>query len=148
MTTGNQAIINNSVSGYQIELTAKLVRQTFKRALREAGAGVTIHQWVLLNQLSMQDGISQLDLARAVHKDAPTVTRIIDLLEDHGLIRRGADADDRRKFLIHLTGAGKKVVAQVAPLVAQFRKQMFAGISKSDLRQFQKTLDIIFKNLQ
>lgn len=138
----------NSLSGYQIELTSKLMRQRFKRALRNAAVGVTIDQWVLLNQLAKQDGISQLELATAVHKDPPTVTRIIDILVEGNYIRRGADTNDRRKFLIHLSPKGKSTVAKIIPLVQDFRSQVFANISKPDLQQFQKTLDVIFRNLQ
>lgn len=138
----------NSLSGYQIELTSKLMRQRFKRALRKANAGVTIDQWVLLNQLAKQDGISQLELATAVHKDPPTVTRIIDILVEGNYIRRGADSNDRRKFLIHLSAKGKSTVGQILPLVQDFRSQVFANISKSALQQFQMTLDVIFRNLQ
>jgi len=140
--------LSNSLSGYQIEVTAKLMRQRFKRALRQANVGVTIDQWVLLNQLAKQDGISQLELARAVYKDPPTVTRIIDLLVDGNYIRRGADSNDRRKFLIHLSAKGKKTVGKIIPLVQEFRSEVFAGVSKSSLQQFQSTLDTIFKNLQ
>jgi len=83
-----------SISGYQIELTAKLMRQRFKRALRKAQSDVTIDQWVVLRQLAERDGSSQLELARAVYKDPPTLTRIIDLLEERGYIRRGPDQQD------------------------------------------------------
>ncbi len=80
MAIQSKTATHHSISGYQIELTAKLMRQRFKRSLHKAKAGVTIDQWVLLQQLSLGDGISQLELATAVYKDAPTVTRIIDLL--------------------------------------------------------------------
>jgi len=148
LNTKIKAIEHNSVSGYKIEVASKLMRQTFKRMLREQGAGVTIDQWVLLQQLGEKDGISQWELARAVYKDAPTVTRIIDLLVDAGLIFRDSDDEDRRKFLIRLTQAGRNKIKEVVPLVQEFRSVLFNGMNKKQLKDFQVTLDLILQNLQ
>lgn len=136
-----------SVSGYQIEVTAKRVRQRFKRILRNAETGITIDQWVLLQELSRNDGSSQLHLAQAVYKDPPTVTRIIDLLVDRDLVSRKMDKNDRRRFSIYLTAAGKQKIKAITPLVDTFRKEAFQGISKTKLSAFKDTLDTIFRNL-
>ncbi|NNE28376.1 MAG: MarR family transcriptional regulator [Saprospiraceae bacterium] len=138
----------NTVSGYKIEVASKLMRQTFKRMLRERNSGITIDQWVLLQQLGEKDGISQWELANAVYKDAPTVTRIIDLLVEAGLVLRATDQDDRRKFLIRLTQAGKKKIREVEPLVQEFRSLLFNGMNKKQLKDFQVALDLMLKNLQ
>jgi len=143
-----RSVVQNSVSGYQIEVTSKKVRQAFQHRLTDAKIKVTVDQWVLLQALDRKDGISQLELAKAVFKDQPSVTRIIDLLVQKKLITRNPDSTDRRKFSIVLTKEGKSVVAKIKPLVLDFRKQVFAGIPSQELDQFQRTLSTIFNNLQ
>ncbi len=145
MTT---SAIQNSVSGYQIEVTSKRVRQAFQHRLTDAKINVTVDQWVLLQALDHKEGISQLELAKAVYKDQPSVTRILDLLVQKKMITRNPDPSDRRKFLIVLTKDGKAIISKIKPLVYTFRKQTFAGINPKALNQFQETLNTIFNNLQ
>ncbi len=141
-------ISQNSVSGYQIEVTSKRVRQAFQQELRAAKIGVTVDQWVLLQALDKREGLSQLELAQAVFKDQPSVTRIIDLMVEKGLLTRNPDELDRRKFLIFLTQSGKQKIMLIKPLVQEFRIRTFEGIPRTELIQFSSTLNKIFKNIQ
>ena len=52
------------------------------------------------------------ELSKQMHISAPTVTGIIDRLEESGYVKRTPDAEDRRAIKIHLTPAGKKVAVQ------------------------------------
>lgn len=134
-------------SGFIMERTTKRMKQYFQRILAEADAGITVDQWVILQQLSQQDGRSQLELARATFKDAPTVTRIIDLLSQKKLVERTPDPADRRRFRIRLTTMGKEKINAVLPLVINFRQAAWAGLSDQQIDQLVDTLNIIFDNL-
>ena len=136
-----------SVSGHQIEVTAKRVRKTFQHQLSHANLGVTVEQWIILQALANKGGQSQLELSKAVYKDQPSVTRILDKLVKKELITRNADDQDRRKFRIFLTAKGEDMVKKILPLVDVFREKAFGGIDKKQLAQFQKTLEIIAQNL-
>ena len=130
-----------------MERTTKRMKQYFQRILAEAEAGITVDQWVILQQLDQQDGRSQLELARATFKDAPTVTRIIDLLSQKKLVERTPDPEDRRRFCICLTRAGREKIRTVLPLVINFRQAAWAGLSDDQIDQLVATLNIIFDNL-
>lgn len=130
-----------------MERTTKRMKQYFQRILAEADAGITVDQWVILQQLDQQDGRSQLELARATFKDAPTVTRIIDLLSQKKLVERTPDPEDRRRFRICLTRAGREKIRTVLPLVINFRQAAWAGLSDDQIDQLVATLNIIFDNL-
>ena len=67
-------------SGFILERTAKRMKQHIQQQLAAAAADITVDQWILMQELEKTPGVSQLELARATFKDAPTVTRIIDLL--------------------------------------------------------------------
>lgn len=134
-------------SGFIMERTTKRMKQYFQRILSEADADITVDQWVILQQLDQQDGRSQLELARATYKDAPTVTRIIDLLAQKKLVERAPDPDDRRRFRICLTDRGRKKIASVLPLVISFRQAAWAGLNDEQIDQLVDTLNIIFDNL-
>ena len=53
------------------------------------------------------------ELAKALHCDRSNVTGIVDRLEKRGLVRRDADADDRRVKLLVLTEEGDRVRREI-----------------------------------
>ena len=135
------------ISGFIIERTAKKMKQSFKRILKEREAEITVDQWVILQELKKENGLSQFEIAARTFKDAPTVTRIIDLLCKKELLERIPDTDDRRKFNIFLTKAGESKIVKVLPMVESFRAEAWSGLSDKEINQLKNTLNTIFKNL-
>jgi DNA-binding MarR family transcriptional regulator len=133
--------------GFILERTAKRMKQFFQQQLTAADAGITIDQWVILQVLDQQEGLSQLDIARATYKDAPTVTRIIDLLCQKGLTRRLADPADRRRFKIELTPVGRDKIQAVLPVIQAARREAWRGLQEAEIGQLADILNTIFDNL-
>ncbi len=147
MTTAKDQA-KTEVWGYTIERTAKRMKQVYQRMLKAANTGITVDQWVVLQLLDEQDGLSQLEIAERTNKDAPTITRIIDLLDKKKLCERQLDPDDRRRFSICLTVEGKLKIKEVKPIVRKFRKKGWEGLAEKDLSQLMRTLDKIYHNLE
>ena len=133
--------------GFFIEQTAKKIRQHLQKKLNEIEADITVDQWVILDLLQKTDGLSQNELAIQSYKDAPTVTRIIDLLCKKGLLARHADQQDRRRFNIVLTNSGKQKIKEVYPTVVAVRKQGWSGLGSTEYEQLIGILNKVFKNL-
>ena len=133
--------------GFIVEKTAKKMKQSFSRLLLDTNAGITVDQWVIMNILNDENGISQFEIAKRSFKDAPTVTRILDLLGQKELIQRIPGKSDRRKFEIHLTGKGKTKVKEILPIAHEFRKSCYAGIKSQDLGLIEELMNTIFNNL-
>ncbi len=139
--------IKTEISGFIIERTAKRMKQSFKKVLKEQRAGITVDQWVVLQELQKEDGLSQFEIAALIFKDPPTLTRIIDLLCEKQLIERLPDTEDRRKFNIFLTKNGKAKIVQVLPMVESFRASAWNGLSGNEINQLKSILNTIFNNL-
>ena len=135
------------IAGFDIEITAKLLKQKFQRFLKDNRAGITVDQWVMIKILHDENDLVQQMLAKRSHKDAPTTTRIVDLLEVKGLVERKISAVDRRKFIIHLTKNGAEKYAQIISYYKNFRDLAYNGISDSDYIYLQKILNRIQYNL-
>ncbi len=136
------------ISGFIIERTAKRMRQNFQQMLKEANTNITFDQWLVLQVLHKGDGISQLQIAQETNKDAPTITRIIDLLCKKRLLQRDADQSDRRKFKISLTPQGHQKIKSVLPLTKTFRAKAWDGLSNTQMQQLEQSLNMIFDNLK
>ncbi len=136
------------ISAYLIERTAKNLKQSFAKDLLESGIPVTVDQWIVLRELDREDGLSQQELATFTHKDAPTLTRILDLLENRNYIRRIKSKFDRRRFLVIITTEGREQVNKIWPLVYTFRGRSFDHIDLQDLIVMDKVLNTINNNLK
>ncbi|HUZ87886.1 MAG TPA: MarR family transcriptional regulator [Candidatus Baltobacterales bacterium] len=72
--------------------------------------GMTYSQRRVLRQL--RDGPrSAGEVAASLGVSAPTLTRQLGKLEEHGYLTRAVDTTDRRKVLVDLTGEGRRVLA-------------------------------------
>ncbi|MDX1939422.1 MAG: MarR family transcriptional regulator [Saprospiraceae bacterium] len=134
--------------GFVLERASRRMKQYFQEQLQQAGCGITIDQWVILQELEKQDGLSQLEIAKATFKDAPTVTRIIDLLCEKGLTRRITDEEDRRRFQIELTEAGRNKIAEALPVIEQAREKAWQGFDEERLDALMHMLNEVFENLK
>lgn len=62
---------------------------------------LTLAQWVVLSALWQRDGLSVGDLVQYTGNNAPAISRILDRMEQKGLVRREASAEDRRAIQVH-----------------------------------------------
>lgn len=137
-----------ATSAVILERTAKRMKRFFQERLIETDAGITVDQWVILHQLEKGEGQSQLEIAKAVFKDAPTVTRILDLLVNKELVARIPDMNDRRRFNIELTEKGKAKVEEVWPCMKAGREKAWEGLDAKAISQLIESLNHVFENIK
>ncbi len=118
------------------------------RAFADAGFNsLTPEHWAVLSVLWETDGLQQAELADFVGKDRPNITRILDLLESNGFVRREADPKDRRVRRVFLTDQGRKMQDKLTPMAADFLQKALAGVSQADFNAFIRVNQQIEKNM-
>jgi DNA-binding MarR family transcriptional regulator len=132
---------------FKIDTTIKKIRQALQKKLDAAGLDLTVDQWVILDHVFRNEGISQNVLAELTTKDAPTVTRILDLLIRKDLAERRPDGADRRKFSIYLTDAGREKFHAALPVVVEVRRKGWGSLSDEEYQTFTRILDEIYRNI-
>ncbi|WP_052339595.1 MarR family winged helix-turn-helix transcriptional regulator [Gorillibacterium massiliense] len=108
--------------------------------------GITSEQWSLLKRLDDQEGVSIKDLAQGVGKDQGNVTRILDLLEKRGFVKRCSNPNDKRSSLIYFTNAGKELTERLMPIDEKVHQIAVDGLSKNEFALFTRVLSQIDKN--
>lgn len=88
------------------------------------------------------------DLAREYGIDASAVTRLLDKLEDRGLVTRCRSEADRRVVHLVLTPAGWAFVERLRPLYAQVLDRMLAGFSADEAGSLKSLLKKIILNCE
>ena len=132
--------------GYLLERTTRIVKLTYSQAFKKEGFDITPEQWVLLDSLHALDGQTQNDLANGSFKDAPTISRILNILEKKGYARRENNDQDKRVRRVYLSQEGKDLVQKVTPTVEGLRRQGWNGLSESEYHEFLRITDRIFDN--
>lgn len=131
---------------FKIDTTIKKIRNVLQQHLNQAGFDLTVDQWVLIDHIARNEGISQNELAEMTAKDAPTITRILELLVKKDLVIRKIDAIDRRRFNLYLTDDGKQLFDKALPIVLEIRRRGWGDLSDADYENFVRIMDSIYHN--
>jgi DNA-binding MarR family transcriptional regulator len=84
----------------------------------QASSELSVVEYTVLDALSRQDGwhMRMQQLARATALSSSATTRLVNRLEDRGLLTRILCADDRRGIYTELTVAGQKLLEAAKPV--------------------------------
>ena len=94
--------------------------------------GITRRQYNVLRILKgvYPGGHPRSEIAARVLEPSPDITRIIDRLEEQGLITRNRGKEDKRTSVTLITSKGIALVEKVAPLIVQFTKRLEKILTK------------------
>lgn len=126
----------------------KTIKLRYLKAFKELGLDFTAEQWVILDVLHQKGGVSQTELANGSFKDAPTVSRIVDLLVKKGLVERERYANDRRKYKVFLTTKGETDYKTALSAVLRLREQGWKGLSEEDYDTYLRIMNRILQNFE
>jgi MarR family transcriptional regulator for hemolysin len=129
---------------FEIGETAHALRKAFDRLA--TGLGVTRAQWKVLFKLTRTPGLRQVELADMLDLEPITLCRIVDRLEEAGLVERGRDPDDRRAWRLHVTAGAQPLIAKLQAVGAELVEHAFAGIDDKDIELTRQVLSRIREN--
>ena len=83
---------------------------------------------------------TQLALARAARLDKSTMVVAVDALEEHGLVERRLDPDDRRARIVVTTDAGRELLARAEEVVLAVEDEVLADFGGEERRALRSLL--------
>jgi DNA-binding MarR family transcriptional regulator len=109
--------------------------------LQEAEAqGLTPVQYAALQAVANAPGVDQRTLARSIGLDTSTTGGVVDRLEARALLQRSANPDDRRVRLLHLTDAGRALLAQAQPAMLRAQQRILEPLPPAERETFLRML--------
>lgn len=109
---------------------------------------LTQTHWVTLHNIhQLPPEQSQIQLAKAIGIEQPSLVRTLDQLEEKGLITRTTCASDRRAKRIKLTEAATPIISQVEHVISATREDVLAGISQDEIDRIIKLILLLEKNI-
>lgn len=105
--------------------------------------GVTGAQFEVLKNLFRNAVETNASLCRALHYDTGSMTRMLDRLQEKGLVRRERGARDRRVVLLRLTPAGERLLPRIRPVARRALRRHLAGFKPGEIDNLKEYLDRI-----
>jgi len=130
---------------WEIGETSRMMRRYYDR--RASALGVTSAQWRLLLRLSREPGLKQVELAERLDVEPITACRIVDRLEEAGLVERQRDPDDRRAWRLVLTEKAQPILNRLRALAEEMSGEAFAGMSGEEVEAMRGKLARIRENV-
>lgn len=110
--------------------------------------GVTGAQFEVLKNLARSGTETAASLCRALHHDTGSMTRMLDRLQEKGLVSRERDTSDRRLVFLRLTGAGEALIPKIRSPLRRALRRHLAGFTPEEIESLKRYLDRLIENGQ
>jgi len=135
-----------SVEDMKLRFTRRVIflarrwRNRINEAMREAGQSHA--RWITLTWVSILDGkANHRELAERVGVELPTLIRLLNRLEEEGLVTRNAHEHQARAKSVTLTPAGRSVLAEMGRITNEVRAEFLDGVDPEKLAIAMDLLD-------
>ena len=125
--------------------SSRLFRRAFDAEARSIG--ITGQQWRVLAALARQPGIKQGQVAELMEVEPITLSRMIDRLQESGMVERRADPADRRAWCLFLTDQAIPLVEDMRTIAHRLLEVALDGFSPDELTRFADYVDRFRANL-
>ena len=129
------------------QVAVRLARLTFRlmhdmeQVLKPFGlTGVQYNALRILNGAG-QDGLCGTDLRERLLTAVPDVPRLLDRLEEAGLVTRERDPENRRFVMARIAPAGVDLLVKSAPAIAAMHRRQWKDFSAKQLDELIRLLD-------
>ena len=107
---------------------------------------ITAPQLIVLASVANREADSASQLCKSISYDPGAMTRMIDRLEQKGLVRRVARPDDRRAMTLEMTAAGRALFPKLLQAKETVQAQFLRGFGKDEVATLEKLLNRLLDN--
>jgi DNA-binding MarR family transcriptional regulator len=124
--------------GYLIKRGQSMMMDVLEKLFAERGFSF-IH-YVILSWVRDGIAVNPKDICVQYRHDSGALTRVIDHLEERGLLERVRRGNDRRKVELQLTETGRNTVESLIPLVVDKLNVALVDFSRDEVAEFKRLL--------
>ena len=123
--------------------TASVVSRALARVVEPSGLSLAQYNALRIIRGAGTGGIPTLSIRERMIDEGTTITRLLDKLEDAGLIRRERTVPDRRQVICLVTDEGRALLDKLDPQVNTMDEEVVAALSETQLARFIELLDLV-----
>lgn len=126
-----------------LAITAEHLAHEFAQLFKAHGLSGTQYNILRILRGAGANGLPCGEIGQRLIASVPDITRLLDRLEERGLITRERDKEDRRVVLAHITDAGRASLAPLDKPVFALQQAQFGHLGPKRLRQLILLLDAL-----
>jgi DNA-binding MarR family transcriptional regulator len=135
----------SEIVGFLLSDVSRQMRKRFDERARKTGA--TGAQWRTMKLLERNEGLNQGQLAELLEVEPITACRMIDRLEESGLVERRRDPADRRAWQIFLTEKSRPMLDELHVVAAGMMDDLLVGLNAQQREGLIQSLETMRGNL-
>ena len=105
--------------------------------------GLDVPEWRVMATVGSWHGCTAQQIAESTRMHKTRVSRAIAHLEGRELIERASSAADRREREVRLTKTGRRMYAELVPLVLERERELLACLTKEQLRGLLAGMEVL-----
>ena len=133
-------------AGHLMGMLHRALRRKYDRQLKDFG--LTPCQFEVLMILWEEEGILLSELGRRVSRDGPTITGVVDRMENKVLVKRKRDTHDRRAVRVVLTSKSKGMKEQLSATKKRVLQKIARDLSNKEIASLESVLTKMMKNME
>lgn len=107
---------------------------------------ITAPQLIVLASVANREADSASQLCKSISYDPGAMTRMIDRLEQKGLVRRVPRPDDRRAMTLEMTAAGRALFPKLLEAKETVQTRFLRGFGNDEVAMLEKLLNRLLDN--
>jgi DNA-binding MarR family transcriptional regulator len=123
--------------------TASVVGRTYTRIFEPHGLSFAQYNALRIIRGAGSGGIPTLAIRERMIEEGTTITRLLDKLDDAGLIRRERNDADRRQVFCVATPDGRRLLERLDPEVDAADEEAVAVLDDASLARLVELLDVV-----
>lgn len=125
---------------YRLSVLSNTVSQAIA-ALYGERFNLNVTQWRVIAVLGRYPNLSAVEVAERTRMDKVAVSRAVAELLDGGRLDRSMDRTDRRRSVLNLNAAGRRVYEEIAPLALACEARLQSVLTADERAALESILD-------
>lgn len=133
----------NNIVFHEMHQKARLSIKEVNETLKDFG--LYSAQWSILYSLKQFGEMTQTNIWKYLHVEAPTVTRTLMKLEQRKLIIR-KEGNDKRERIVQLTEQAHMMIPKIEAKIAEVEGRLLQSLSASEVHELTRLLKKLGKD--
>jgi len=125
---------------FHMRMLVLAVNRAYDEAFAETPLAGGTGKLTALMLIGANPGISQIEIGEVLSKDRPAMVRIIDHLEQEGMVLRRRRPQERRRYELTLTARGRASVARFMQIARDYDDRFFSPLEASERAELARLL--------
>lgn len=108
---------------------------------------INFNQSILLVNIGRNPGLNQNQLKELLNLDKTSISKILRILEERGLLNKQLNINDKRYYQIYLSQKGEVLLLEIRAVLSKIWDEHLQGVPQKEKDLFLIVLDRILENI-